>query len=152
LVLVNLKTRETVPVKMDGDITVSLEESGGYLFGSRLISTKESYTTSAFCFGTKALTLKEFANSPKEESDAFVKPEFPLVFTNMGGKNVSVINAKNLKKYSLKNGASLAVDIIKCQGQLATLNEDSSLTWYNIEQPIPLADWYIDSKNQIVEF
>lgn len=152
LVLVNIKTRETVPVKMDGDITVSVEESGGYLFGSRLISTGESYTTSAFCLGSKALTLKEFASSAKEESDSFVRPAFPLVFTNMGGKSVSVINAKSLKKYSLKSSSSLAVDIVKCQGQLATLNEDSSLTWYNVEQPIPLADWYIDSKKQIVEF
>ena len=152
LVLVNIKTRETVPVKMDGDITVSIEESGGYLFGARLISTGESYTTSAFCLGSKALTLKEFASSAKEESESFVRPAFPLVFTNMGGKNVSVINAKSLRKYSLKSGSSLAVDIVKCQGQLATLNEDSSLTWYNVEQPIPLADWYIDSKNQIVEF
>lgn len=152
LVLVNIKTRETVPVKMDGDITVSIEESGGFLFGSRLISANGGYTSSAFCFGTKALTLKEFASSAKEESESFVRPAFPLVFTNMGSKNVSVINAKSLKKYSLKSGSSLAVDIIKCQGQLATLNEDSSLTWYNVEQPIPLADWYIDSKNQIVEF
>ena len=152
LVLVNIKTRETVPVKMDGDITVSIEESGGYLFGARLISTGESYTTSAFCLGSKALTLKEFASSAKEESESFVRPAFPLVFTNMGGKNVSVINAKSLRKYSLKSGSSLAVDIVKCQGQVATLNEDSSLTWYNVEQPIPLADWYIDSKNQIVEF
>ncbi|MBO4546740.1 MAG: hypothetical protein J5700_04090, partial [Treponema sp.] len=152
LVLVNIKTRETVPVKMDGDITVSLEESGGYLFGSRLISTGESYTTSAFCLGAKALTLKEFASSAKEESESFVRPAFPLVFTNIGAKTVSVINAKSLKKYSLKSGSSLAVDIIKCQGQLATLNEDSSITWYNVEQPIPLADWYIDDKNQIVEF
>ena len=152
LVLVNIKTRETVPVKMDGDITVSLEESGGYLFGSRLISTGESYTSSAFCLGAKALTLKEFASSAKEESDSFVRPAFPLVFTNMGAKTVSVINAKTLKKYSLKSGSSLAVDIVKCQGQLATLNEDSSITWYNVEQPIPLADWYIDDKNQIVEF
>lgn len=152
LVLVNIKTRETVPVKMDGDIAVCVEESGGYLFGSRLISTGESYTTSAFCLGSKALTLKEFASSAKEESESFVRPAFPLVFTNMGGKNVSVINAKNLKKYSLKSGSSLAVDIVKCQGQLATRNEDSSVTWYNVEQPIPLADWYIDSKNQIVEF
>lgn len=152
LVLVNIKTRETVPVKMDGDITVSIEESGGFLFGSRLISTSGGYTSSAFCFGTKALTLKEFASSAKEESESFVRPAFPLVFTNLGSKNVSVINAKSLKKYSLKSGSSLAVDIIKCQGQLATLNEDSSLTWYNVEQPIPLADWYIDSKNQIVEF
>lgn len=152
LVLVNIKTRETVPVKMDGDITVSIEESGGFLFGSRLISTSGGYTSSAFCFGTKALTLKEFASSAKEESESFVRPAFPLVFTNLGSKNVCVINAKSLKKYSLKSGSSLAVDIIKCQGQLATLNEDSSLTWYNVEQPIPLADWYIDSKNQIVEF
>ena len=152
LVLVNIKTRETVPVKMDGDITVSIEESGGYLFGSRLISTNDGYTSSAFCFGTKALTIKEFASSAKEESESFVRPAFPLVFTNLGSKNVNVINAKSLKKYSLKSGSSLAVDIIKCQGQLATLNEDSSLTWYNVEQPIPLADWYIDSKNQIVEF
>ena len=152
LVLVNIKTRETVPVKMDGDITVSLEESGGYLFGSRLISTGESYTTSAFCLGSKALTLKEFASSAKEESESFVRPAFPLVFTNIGAKTVSVINAKSLKKYSLKSGSSLAVDIIKCQGQLAALNEDSSITWYNVEQPIPLADWYIDDKNQIVEF
>lgn len=152
LVLVNLKTRETVPVKMEGDITVSLEESGGFLFGSRLISTGEGYSTSAFCFGVKALTLKELVSSAKEESDAFVRAEFPLAFTNMGGKSVSVINVKSLKKYNLKSGASLAVDLTKCQGQLATLNEDSSISWYNVEQPIPLADWYIDSKNQIVEF
>lgn len=152
LVLVNIKTRETVPVKMDGDITVSLEESGGFVFGSRLISSGGGYTTSAFCLGAKALTIKELDSSAKEEADAFVKADFPLVFTNMGGKSVSVINAKSLKKYSLKSGASLAVDIIKCQGQLAALNEDSSVTWYNVEQPIPLADWYIDSKNQIVEF
>lgn len=152
LVLVNLKTRETVPVKIEADITVSLEESGGFLFGSRLISSGGGYTTSAFCFGTKSLALKELAVSAKEEDDSFVKAEFPLVFTNVGGKTVSVINAKSLKKYSLKSGAALAVDMAKCQGQLAALNEDSSITWYNVEQPIPLADWYIDSKNQIVEF
>ena len=152
LVLVNIKTHETVPVKMDADITVSLEESGGFLFGVRLISSGSGYTTSAFCFGIKALTLKELASSAKEEGDSFARPAFPLVFTNLGGKSVSVINAKSLRKYSLKSGSSLAVDIVKCQGRLATLNEDSSVTWYNVEQPIPLADWYIDSKNQIVEF
>ncbi len=152
LVLVNMKTRETVPVKMDGDITVSVEESAGFLFGSRLISSGGGYTTSAFCLGVKALTLKELASSAKEESEAFVRPVFPLVFTNMGAKNISVINTKTLKKHSLKSGASLAVDMARCQEQVAALNEDSSVTWYNVEQPIPLADWYIDSKNQIVEF
>ena len=152
LVLVNLKTRETVPVKMDGDIAVHVEESGGFIFGSRLTSSGSGYTTSAFCLGTKAFSLKELASSANEESDAFVRAAFPLVFTNIGSKSVSVINVKNLKKYTLKSGSSLAVDIIKCQGRLATLNEDSSITWYNVEQPIPLADWYIDSKNQIVEF
>ena len=100
----------------------------------------------------KALTLKELASSAKEESEAFVRPVFPLVFTNMGAKNISVINTKTLKKHSLKSGASLAVDMARCQEQVAALNEDSSVTWYNVEQPIPLADWYIDSKNQIVEF
>ena len=152
LVLVNIKTRETVPVKMDGDITVSVEESAGFIFGSRLISAGGGYTTSAFCLGVNALTLKELASSAKEESEAFVRPVFPLVFTNMGGKNISVINAKTLKKHSLKSGASIAVDMARCQDQVAALNEDSSVTWYNVEQPIPLADWYIDSKNQIVEF
>ena len=58
------------------------------------------YTSSAFCFGTKALTLKEFASSAKEESESFVRPAFPLVFTNLGSKNVNVINAKSLKKYA----------------------------------------------------
>ena len=152
LVLVNLKTRETVPTKMDGDIAVSLEENSGYLFGSRLISAGDGYTTSVFCMGVKALALKELAASAKEESDAFVRADFPLVFTKVGSKDISVINAKSLKKHSLKSGSSFALDLCKCGGRLASLNEDSSITWYNVEQPIPLAQWYVDSKNQIVEF
>ena len=152
LVLVNLKTRETVPVKMDGDITVCLEESGGYLFGSRLISQGSGYTTSAFCMGIKALTVKDLASSAQEESDSFIKAEFPLAFTKIGVKDISVINVKTLKKHSLKSGASLPVDMAKCGGRIVSLNEDSSLTWHNVEQALPLADWYIDSKNQIVEF
>lgn len=152
LVLASLKTRETVPVKMDGDIAVRLEESGGFIFGSRLISAGGGYSTSVFCMGTKAMALKELAASPKEESDAFVRAEFPLVFTKVGSKDISVINAKSLKKHSLKSGSSFAVDIAKVGGRLASLNEDSSITWYNVEQPLPLAEWYIDGKNQIVEF
>ena len=152
LVLVNLKTRETVPVKMEGDIAVSLEESQGYLFGSRLLSAGDGYSTSAFCMGVKSLALKELAASPKEESDAFVRADFPLVFTKVGSKDISVINAKSLKKHSLKSGSSYAIDIAKVGGRLASLNEDSSITWYNVEQPLPLAEWYVDGKNQIVEF
>ena len=152
LVLVNLKTRETVPAKIDGDIAVSLEESGGYLFGSRLIGAGGGYTTSVFCMGAKSLALKELAASPKEEADAFVRADFPLVFTKVGSKDISVINVKSLKKHSLKSGSSFAVDMAKADGRLASLNEDSSITWYNVEQPLPLAEWYIDSKGQIVEF
>ena len=152
LVLASLKTRETVPAKMEGDIAVSLDESQGYLFGSRLLSTGEGYSTSVFCMGVKSLALKELAASPKEESDAFVRADFPLVFTKVGSKDISVINVKSLKKHSLKSGSSFAVDIAKVGGRLASLNEDSSITWYNVEQPLPLAEWYVDGKNQIVEF
>ena len=152
LVLVNLKTRETVPAKMEGDIAVSLDESQGYLFGSRLLSAGEGYSTSVFCMGVKSLALKELAASPKEESDAFVRADFPLVFTKVGSKDISVINVKSLKKHSLKSGSSFAVDIAKVGGRLASLNEDSSITWYNVEQPLPLAEWYVDGKNQIIEF
>mgnify|MGYP002857405132 CR=1 FL=1 len=152
LVLVNLKTRETVPAKIEGDIVARLEESSGYVFGSRLISAGEGYSTSVFCIGSKALAVKELLSSPKEESDAFVRADFPLAFTKVGSKDISVINVKTLKKHSLKNSPSFAIDIAKCGGRMASLNEDSSITWHNIEQPLPLAQWYIDSKGQIVEF
>ena len=152
LVLVNIKTRETVPVKMEGDITVHLEESGGYLFGSRLTAAGGGYATSAFCMGTKALTVKELAESAKEEADAFVRAFFPLALTRVGSKDISVIDVKTLKKRTLKSGSSFAVDIFVCGGRLASITEDSSVTWHNVEQAIPLAEWYIDGKNQIVEF
>ena len=117
-----------------------------------MLSAGDGYSTSAFCMGVKSLALKELAASPKEESDAFVRADFPLVFTKVGSKDISVINAKSLKKHSLKSGSSYAIDIAKVGGRLASLNEDSSITWYNVEQPLPLAEWYVDSKNQIVEF
>ena len=152
LVLVNIKTRETVPVKMDGDITVHLEESGGYLFGSRLTAAGGGYTTSAFCMGTKSLACKELAESAKEEADAFIRADFPLAFTRVGSKDISVIDVKTLKKRTLKSGSSFALDIFVCAGRLASITEDSSVTWHNVEQAIPIAEWYIDGKNQIVEF
>lgn len=152
LILVNLKTGETVPVKIEGDIAYSVDESGGYIFGVRLTRAGDGYSTGVFALGTKALTVKELLNSAKEKSDAFIMADFPRVLTNAGGKEIDVINVKNSHKYSLKAGASLPLSVHECGGRLAVLNEDSSITWYNTEQPIALADWYLNSSGEIIEF
>ncbi len=152
LVSVNLKTQETVAIKIEGDITYSLDADDDFIFGVALKTSGGSYTTSAFCMGSKALTVKELVNSAKEETNSFIKAKFPLAFTNVGGKEISIINVRNLKKYSLKRSASLPVAMTECGGRIALLNEDSSISWYNEEQPLPLADWYINSNGEIISF
>lgn len=151
LMSVNLKTRETVPIKMNGTVAFSLSHAsdGASIYGVE-IENKENdeYLTQIFAYDTTAKTFRFLLKLNNEDSSASTQLKGDELFTNIGRTQVYAYNLRTNKCVSYRRSASLPVKAVSGQNLLAVLNNDGSISWYSPRSKQQLAIWHITDEGE----
>lgn len=146
LMSVNLKTQETVPIKMDGTVTFSLCNSpdGESLYGVEIENKgNDEYLTQIFAYDSKTKDFRFLLKLNNEDSTASTQLKGDNLFTNIGRTQVYAYNLRTNKCVTYRRSASLPVKAVSGKNLLAVLNNDGSITWYNTRSRQQLAIWHI---------
>lgn len=156
LLYINMLNKETVPVKSNGIVAFSLSNDeqtlNNLFYGINLIEDENKIKTRLFSFNTQTNTFVNILEVPSENGNAFTYTANNKVFTNLGKNQISCINTKSKKQYTLRRSQSLPLKMVSINNSLAVLNYNGSVSWYNSVIPTPLAEWYLSSDSEIVEF
>ena len=151
LMSVNLKTKETVPIKMDGTVAFSLSHTsdGASLYGVEIENKgNDEYLTQIFAYDTTAKTFRFLLKLNNEDSSARTQLKGDELFTNIGRTQVYAYNLRTNKCISYRRSASLPVKAVSGQNLLAVLNNDGSISWYSPRSKQQLAIWHISDEGE----
>ncbi len=142
LLLVNIKTGETVPIQYSGDLCFSLtmaDEQRGYLYAFSVNSESSGETKTELIFiklnsGNFSRTqIETVAVYQDEDLTAELLPiSSDRILLNLGKSSISEIKRRTGTKTNFERGYSLPLKIATANKRIATLNHDGSLSWYNI--------------------
>ncbi len=156
LVSVNIKTQETVPIKLSGSVAFSLcldrSKEDSYVYGILIDTVNNSAQTQLFSYNTKTEVQTAVLGVKSEDYSAFTEIARPLLLTNIGKNQVSAFNLNTNNMSSFKRSASMPLKAVISKGRLAVLNYNGSVSWYNITSGELLADWYLTKEGEWFEF
>ncbi|WP_308687178.1 hypothetical protein, partial [uncultured Treponema sp.] len=87
-----------------------------------------------------------------EDATAFTELEYPFVFTNIGKNQVRSYNISAGKTTVFRRSASMPLKAAASKDRVAVLNYNGSISWYNPSSQILLADWYLTTDGDWIEF
>lgn len=150
LLKVNLKTLETVPVSIDGNIAYSLSSNAdnSAILGIMLSNDANDTCTYVFSFDVKKQDLKYILKFNEEDSDAFTNCEDNNLLTNIGKNVVYSYNVKNKKKSNYKRTASIPLKVSQNKNQIVILNDNGCISWCTTNSKQIIADWYLTSSGE----
>lgn len=151
LMSVNLTTKETVPIKMDGTVAFSLSYApgGASLYGVEIENKgNDEYLTQIFAYDTTAKTFRFLLKLNNEDSSASTQLKGDELFTNIGRTQVYAYNLRTNKCVTYRRSASLPVKAVSGQNLLAVLNNDGSISWYSPRSKQQLAIWHITDEGE----
>lgn len=156
LMYVNLSTRETVSLDVEGQVAYSLsynpERSITNFYGVMITYKGTEAVTSIFDFSLSSKNLKTVYSSSDENSDIFTYLQKDTIYSNIGNSQLYSINL-NTKRTSLyRRSASIPVKVQATADRLAVLNKDGSISWYNTNMQSVLSDWYMATDGSWYEF
>ncbi len=140
LLLIDIKTGETVPVKYSGDLCFSLtmaDEQRGYLYAFAVTETGgETKTELVFIkLNTENLQrtqIETVAVYPDEDLTAELLPvSADRILMNLGKSSISEIKRRTGTKTNFERGYALPSRIAAAGKKIVTLNQDGSLSWFS---------------------
>ena len=147
LISINIETRETVPVSLDGFVVYSLAsdfENGSNLYGILMTETSSGTdVTELFSYNVKTKSKSAILQLKDEDSTAFTYIENPFVYTNLGKNQIYACNQSTKKNITYRRSASIPEKLERTQSQILILNKDGSLTWYNTTSQAIQAEWHL---------
>lgn len=156
LINIDISTKETVPHPVKGDIIFSLEsqEKNGtkQIYGVSIISSNGKKTTEVFSYTPSTKSYSPLLQWADEDTSAFVKVINGIIYTNIAKSGARSLNLSTKKSATLKRSASLPKDIVGNKTHLATVNQDGSVTWYNISTNSKLENWNLTAEDYISSF
>ena len=156
LININIETKETVPHPVKGDIMFSLEtqEKSGtkQIYGVSIITSGSKKTTEIFSYTPSTKAYSPLLQWADEDTNAFVKVINGIIYTNIAKSGARSLNLSTKKSAVLKRSASLPKDIVGNKTHLATVNQDGSVTWYNVSSNLKLENWNFTADNYISSF
>ena len=158
LIYVNIKTQETVPLSVKGDIAYALNYddtvTNSEIFGITVDSdaTTRKITTSVFAYNPATKTSRQIITSSEEDNDAVLCMKNSILYTNVGKSQVRSYNLKNHRTLNYKRSASMPLKAARNSNRMAILNRDGSISWYNPDLGNVLADWYLTTDESWFEF
>lgn len=156
LVLVNIVTRETVPLKISGTIAYSLNydetKPNSPIYGITVTMQEDNTVTKIFSFSPSEKVLTNLLQLSDEDSNAFTTLYYPNLYTNIGKSNVRSYDIETRNNFQFRRSASMPVQVERAHDRVAVLNRDGSISWYTADSPNVLADWYLTTDGQWFEF
>ena len=154
LLKVNIKTLETVPCKISGNIAFNLEQSddGKSVYGIIFHDDPNDKNTYVFSYGIEKGQYKEILKFAEEDTDAFTYFADSTLFTNIGKNSIYSYNVKKNKKMMYKRSAAIPVKACQNNDYVVILNSNGSLSWAKANSDAIIADWYLTQDEQWFEF
>lgn len=156
LVQVNVSTKETVALRITGEIAYSLSydssQQDSPIYGITVTNQEDKTYTKVFSYLPSQKTLINLLQFSDEDPNAFTALYYPNLYTNIGKSNVRSYNITTRKNFQYKRSASMPVKFVSAGERAAILNRDGSISWYNSDSPSVLADWYLTVDGQWFEF
>lgn len=142
LLYVNPETLETVPVRVNGNVTYGLSTDGTTIYGLNVISDETGRNTYVFSFNTKTNQMKNILKFADEDSDAFTYLNGQNLFTNIGKNKVYSYNLSSKKYFSYDRSSSIPSSLCQSGSRVVILNDNGSISWCNASSAKILSDWY----------
>jgi hypothetical protein len=152
LLCVNLTTKETVPVTIDGNVIFSLCCTDENMYGIAVKSDENTKKTVLFSYAPKNMSTSALVSFADEDTDAFTYIYNNRIYTNIGKDKVLSYNFTNNNTVTYNRSASLPVKVVRNASRVVVLNKDGSVSWYNADIQQVLADWYLTKDGSWYEF
>jgi len=148
LISININTRETVPVNIDGYVVYSLSsdftETNNNLYGILMTSNNNGTNiTELFQYNLKTSSFSSLLKLNDEDSTAFTSIQYPVVYTNLGKNQIYACNTSSKKNTIYRRSASIPIKLERTPNQILILNKDGSLSWYNTTSQAIQAEWHL---------
>lgn len=150
LLKVDIKTHETVSVKIPGNISFSLETSSDYMtiYGILFHEDTNDKNTYVFSYNTEKGQYKEILKFNEVDTDAFTTFDDTTLFTNIGKNFIYSYNIKKNKKMTYKRSAAIPSFICQNKDYVIILNSNGSISWAKSSSNAILEDWYMLSGDE----
>lgn len=152
LLSVNLTTKETVPVKIDGNVIYALCSTDENMYGIAVESDENSKKTVLFSFNPENMRTTTLLSLADEDTDAFTYLRENEIYTNIGRDKVFSYNLSTRRATTYNRSASLPMKVAQNASRFVVLNKDGSVSWYNADIQQVLADWYLTKDGNWYEF
>lgn len=148
LLHVNLKTQETVPLNINGNIAYSLSfnpENQNEFYGVLIFtdSRTKRLTTSVFSYDISKKSSRNLLSITDEDNGAFTYLKDSVLFTNIGKSQVRSYNLKTRRNFIYRRSSSMPLKLAGNGSKFVVLNRNGSLSWYNTEMNSVLSDWQL---------
>ena len=150
LLKVNIKTYETVPVQIKGNIAFSLEKStdGNTIYGIILHDDPNDKNTYVFAYNIEKNKYQEVLKFNSEDSDAFMLFDDTTLFTNIGRNFIYSYNTKGNKKMNFNRSASIPLKVSQNGDYVVIINTNGSISWAKSNSNAIISDWYLRSNDE----
>lgn len=152
LLCVDLTTRETVPMNLEGNVAFALSVQDNNIYGISIQSQDNMKKTTVFKFNIVSKLTTSILRLNDEDADAFTYLKYPFLYTNIGKDIIRSCNLSANSNFQFKRSASLPIKVCQNATRVVILNKDGSISWYNSNQAQVLADWYLTRDGNWFEF
>lgn len=152
LVAVNIRTGETVPIKLDANVAFSLSKNNQTLYGIAYKSTEKKQSTFLFSYDIRNKKSGDLINIDEEDLNAFTYIGTENIYTNLGSDKPYCYNLRSRKNFQLDRASSISHRITENGEMAAVLNYDGSISWHENTSPKILSNWYLTNDGNWYEF
>jgi len=129
LLSVNMTTKETVPVGIDGNVIYSLCAADSTLYGIAVQADEDTKKTVLFSYDTQSMQTRSLLSLADEDTNAIAYVYGTEIYTNIGKDNVFSYNLSDRTTITYTRSASLPVKVSRNANRLVILNRDGSVSW-----------------------
>ena len=153
LIHVDVDTKETVMVPIEGEVSFSLSQSSNsnVFYGGCLYSGDVS-RTDIFAYYPNNKHYTAIFQWGDEDTEAFTTFKNGYLYSNIGKTQVRAVNVSTRKSTVLPRFASLPMKLEANSTLMVVLNEDGSISWYNAKTNSLYANWYVTVEGNWIEY
>ena len=152
LISMNLQTKETVAIRIGGIYSYSLSCSGDTVYGVNIDTLGTGKVTRVFAYSINDRKVSIIYKFNQEDIRAFTSYTDGILYTNLGKKQVYAYTPKSVETKLFRRTASIPKSMAASDSRLLFVNNDGGISWYNPASQISLADWYLNTNNEWMEF
>lgn len=152
LLCVDLTTRETVPMNLQGNVAFALSVQDNNIYGISIQSQDNARKTIVFKFNIVSKMTTSILRLNDEDAEAFTYLKYSFLYTNIGKNSIRSCNLTENTNFQFKRSASLPIKVCQNATRVVILNKDGSISWYNSDKAQVLADWYLTRDGNWFEF